>query len=263
MSRSIVITSGKGGVGKSSLSVCIGREMAQRGRKTVLIDTDVGLNNLDVIMDVESRVVFDMGDVVKARCRLTQALVEDSVRPNLHLLPSVKGYSQAVEAESLKKIVGTLCVRYDYVFIDCPAGIGSGFHRAVSCANEAIVVTTPHLSAIKDASTVIKLLSGYPLRRISYVLNRVRGDMVVNSQMADVNDVSSVLEIMPVGVVPENDEINGLSSVGDIISPSGEGGKAIRLLCDNIENGTSEVMDVTRQYRGFWGSLRRLIKTRI
>lgn len=263
MARIIVITSGKGGVGKSSLSVIVGRELARRKRKVVLIDTDVGLNNLDVIMDVEKRVVYDIGDVLGARCRLAQALTMDSEEENLYLLPSIKGYSEVLSAQGLKKITTALSIKFDYVLIDCPAGIDDGFHRAVNSANEAIVVTTPHLSAIKDASTVIKLLSSYKLNRISYALNRVRGDMVVNMQMADVEDVTKVLGLTPIGVIPESDEINGLSSVGNMLDENGMSVKAIRIMCDNIENGTDKVIDFTKKYRGVLGTIRRAIKTRI
>lgn len=263
MARIIVITSGKGGVGKSSLSVILGRELAKRKRKVVLVDTDVGLNNLDVIMDVEKRVAYDIGDVLSARCRLVQALTVDSEEENLYLLPSIKGYNDSLTVQGLKKITTALSIKFDYVLIDCPAGIDEGFHRAVSVANEAIVVTTPHLSAIKDASTVIKLLSSYKLNRISYALNRVRGDMIVNMQMADVEDVTRVLGISPVGVIPESDEINGLSSVGNMLDEKGMSAKAISLMCDNIEDGTDKVLDFTKKYRGFLGSLRRAIKTRI
>ena len=260
MARCIVITSGKGGVGKSSLSVCIGRELAHRGNSVVLVDTDAGLNNLDVIMDVENKIVYDVGDVLSAKCRLNQALVTDSVESNLYLLPSVRGYGHDV---CVKKLISALSARFDYVFIDCPAGIDLGFHRAVEGASEAIVVTTPHLSAIKDASTVIRLLGDYKLKRISYILNRVRGDMVVSAQMADVEDVTDALGISPLGVVPDSDEVNGLSSVGDIISEQGEVKKAIGVLCDNIENNTSNIVDLTKKYRGILGAIRRLIKNKI
>ena len=263
MARIIVITSGKGGVGKSSLSVIVGRELAKRKKKVVLIDTDVGLNNLDVIMDVEKRVVYDIGDVLGARCRLAQALTVDSEEENLYLLPSIKGYNDSLTSVGLKKITTALSIKFDYVLIDCPAGIDEGFHRAVSCANEAIVVTTPHLSAIKDASTVIKLLSSYKLNRVSYALNRVRGDMIVNLQMADVDDITKALGLSPIGVIPESDEINSLSSVGNMLDENGLSAKAISLLCENIENGTDKILDFTKKYRGFLGTIRRAIKTRI
>ncbi len=261
MSRSIVITSGKGGVGKSSMAVCIGRELALRGKRTVLVDTDVGLNNLDVIMAVENRTVYDLYDVAKGRCRLSQALIQDKEQPLLHLI-TTKGFKNDLPSEFLKKSVTVLKNKFDYVFIDCPAGIDEGFHRAVKAADEAIVITTPHVSAIKDASIVINILRSYSFSKISYVLNRVRGDMVVNSTMAKVSDVSETLDIFPIGVVPESDGINMLSSVGDSLS-NGDGVKAIKVMCDNIENSTNTVFDITKRYKGILGAVRRMIKNKI
>lgn len=262
MSRSIVITSGKGGVGKSSLAVCIGREFASRGKRVVLIDTDVGLNNLDVIMNVENRIVYDLCDVMQGKCRLSQALTKDKVQDNLFLLSS-KGYRNDIPTDFLKRTVTALLSRFDYVFIDCPAGIDAGFHRAVMLAKEAIVVTTPHVSAIKDASAVIGILKSYSMSRIGYVLNRVRGDMVVSSAMAEVKDVTEALEVQPVAVIPECDSINTLSSVGVPLKADGEGANAIRVACDNIENGTATVIDLTKRYKGVWGAIRRLIKNKV
>ncbi len=263
MSRAIVVTSGKGGVGKSSLCVCLGRELARRGRKVTLIDTDVGLNNLDVIQNVESNVVYTLCDVAAARCRLRQALVPDSICDGLYLLPTQRGYEPSVSADVLKSAVTALLPTFDYVFIDCPAGIDVGFARAVSAAQEAIVVTTPHVSAVKDASTVLGLLASYPLKSVRFVLNRVRGDMVVSAKMASVEDVAVVLDVPPLGVIPESDAINGLSSVGVETDDGGLYKQAVRLMCDNLENGSDKILDLTKQYRGIWGALKRALKTRV
>lgn len=262
MSRAIVITSGKGGVGKSSLAVCIGRELASRDKSVVLIDTDVGLNNLDVIMSVENRVIYDLNDVMKGKCRLSQALVEDKVQPTLFLLSS-KGYQNDVPTQFLKKTVNVLLTKFDYVFIDCPAGIDAGFHRAIALANEAIVVTTPHVSAIKDASAVINILKSYSFKKINYVLNRIRWDMVVSSTMAEVKDVTEALDVLPLAIIPENDEINTLSSVGSPLKVDNDGAKAVKVMCDNIENGTNTVIDLTKRYKGILGAVRRLIKNKV
>ncbi|MBE5732007.1 MAG: septum site-determining protein MinD [Clostridiales bacterium] len=263
MSRAIVITSGKGGVGKSSLAVCIGRELAGRGKRVALIDTDIGLNNLDVIMNVENRVVYDLSDVMRGKCRLSQALTKDKVQESLFLLTS-KGYrNESIPTEFLKKTVNTLLSRFDYVFIDCPAGIDVGFHRAIALAKEAIVVTTPHVSAIKDASSVIAILKSYSFTRIGYALNRVRGDMVVSLTMAEAKDVTEALEVQPIAIIPENDGINTLSSVGCPLKEGSDGARAIKVMCDNIENGTNTVIDLTKRYKGLWGAVRRLIKNKI
>ena len=262
MSRAIVVTSGKGGVGKSSFCVCLGRALAGRGLSVALVDTDVGLNNLDVIMAVENSVVYDLYDVQNASCRLSQALVPDPDYENLKLLPSSKGYGKDVQTQTLIKAVSSLKTRFDYVFIDCPAGVDAGFDRAVKCADEAIVVTTPHVSAIKDAKVVVELVKSRKMKRLSYVLNRVRPDLVISSQMASVEEVTDVLGVPPLGVLPESDEVNGLSSVGSM-EMNKETSEALKVLCDNLVFGKNEIYDYTRKYRGFFGALRRVIKTRI
>ena len=262
MSRAIVVTSGKGGVGKSTFCVCIGRALALRGSSVALVDTDVGLNNLDVIMAVENSVVYDLYDFQCASCRLSQALVPDPDYENLKLLPSSKGYGKDVLPQTLTKAVASLKTKFDYVFIDCPAGVDAGFDRAVKCADEAIVVTTPHVSAIKDAKVVVELLRARGTKRLSYVLNRVRPDLVISSQMASVEDVTDVLGVPPLGVILESDEVNGLSSVGSM-EMSKETAEALDVLCDNLAFGKNVVYDYTKKYRGFLGALRRAIKTRI
>ena len=188
---------------------------------------------------------------------------KDKVQETLFLLTS-KGYrSESIPTEFLKKTVNTLLSRFDYVFIDCPAGIDVGFHRAIALAKEAIVVTTPHVSAIKDASSVIAILKSYSFTRIGYALNRVRGDMVVSLTMAEAKDVSEALEIPPIAIIPENDGINTLSSVGRPLKEGSDGAKAIKVMCDNIENGTNIVIDLTRRYKGILGAVRRLIKNKV
>ena len=259
MARVIVVTSGKGGVGKTSLTLSMGRGLAEAGYKVVLIDTDIGLNNLDVLMNVEEKITFDISDVVSGRCRPKQALIEDAVQENLFVMPSVHGYKKSeITGQSLKAVVNSLS-SFDYVVIDCPAGIELGFHRAVASASEAIVVTTPHISAIKDAGKVIGLLTGYRLP-VGLVLNRVRGDMVVDGEMASPEEIRQALGVPFVGVVPENDEINGLSASGEALKKNGEGKRAMEILCRNIVYGTHEVYDITDGYKGLFGGIKRALK---
>jgi septum site-determining protein MinD len=155
-----------------------------------------------------------------------------------------------------------LLTKFDYVFIDCPAGIDVGFHTAVGVTKEAIVVTTPHVSAIKDASIVIDILKSYSYQKIGYALNRVRWDMVATSMMAEVKDVTEALGVPPIAVIPECDSINTLSTLGSPLKSDGEGSVAISVLCDNIEQGTNNVYDLTKRYKGFLGTIRRLIKNK-
>ena len=159
MSEVIVITSGKGGVGKTTTSANVGTGLAVLGKKTVLIDTDIGLRNLDVVMGLENRIVYNLVDVVEGNCRMKQALIRDKRYPNLYLLPSAQTRDKtAVSPEQMKKLVDDLRDEFDYILLDCPAGIERGFQNAIAGAERALVVTTPEVSAIRDADRIIGLL---------------------------------------------------------------------------------------------------------
>ncbi|MCL2061969.1 MAG: septum site-determining protein MinD [Firmicutes bacterium] len=260
MARSIVITSGKGGVGKSTLTANLGRSLAGLGQRVVLIDTDIGLNNLDVIMDIEKKIVYDLIDVIQNRCRPRQALIEDKVK-NLYVMPSAHGYDQGqISGQHLRALINVLMQSFDYVLVDCPAGIEAGFHRAVTAANEAIVVTTPHISAIRDADKVIGLLKSYQKKHIYAVVNRARGDLIVSSEMVDYADVCQILKIAPVGVIPEDDAVNVLSNLGLTVNPKSAGFKAFEILARNVHFGSNVIFDVTKRYKGFLGGLRRKLR---
>lgn len=261
MARTIVITSGKGGVGKTTLTVNVGRILASLGLKVVLVDADMGLNNLDVVTGVENKVVYDVIDVIENRCRVKQALVEDDCAPGLFVLPSAHSYDRSrVDSQSVRAVVAGLRTRFDYVLIDCPAGIELGFHRAVAAADEAIVVTTPHLSALRDAEKVIGLLKSYELRSVSAVLNRVRGDMEYDGTAAGVDDVKETLSAPVIGAIPEDDGINMLSTLSLPQSRKSEGYVATFMLAKAIRYGGGMVYDAGRKYRGFFGSIRRKMR---
>lgn len=261
MARAIVITSGKGGVGKTTLTVNIGRILASMSLKVVLIDTDLGLNNLDVLTDIENKIVYDLVDVIENRCRIKQALIEDEYVKGLFILPSAHSYDRSrVDAQSVRAVVASLKNKFDYVLIDCPAGIELGFHRAVAAADEALVVTTPHLSALKDAAKTVKLLGGYELKNVCAVLNRVRGDMEYYGDTASPEDAAKLLGIRIGGVIPEDDEINLLSSLSLPPHKRSEGYRATEMLCKNLHFGTGAVYDAKRRYSGFLGSIKRRMR---
>ena len=179
MARRIVVTSGKGGVGKTTFTANLGARLAARGLRVCLLDLDLGLNNLDVIMGLENKVMFDIVDVVEGRCRLKQALVQDAFCNSLYLLPSCKNISKGmISGQNVKLITDRMSRIFDYILIDCPAGIGTGFHRAVSAADEAIVVLTPTLTSVRDAKKTVDLLESYDLMSVRTVVNRLRGDLV-------------------------------------------------------------------------------------
>ena len=184
MSEVIVITSGKGGVGKTTTSANVGTGLAILGKKTVLIDTDIGLRNLDVVMGLENRIVYNLVDVVEGNCRMKQALIRDKRYPNLYLLPSAQTRDKtAVSPEQMKKLVDDLRDEFDYILLDCPAGIERGFQNAIAGADRALVVTTPEVSAIRDADRIIGLLEADEIGAIDLIVNRIRMDMVKRGDM--------------------------------------------------------------------------------
>ena len=179
MSEVIVITSGKGGVGKTTTSANIGTGLAILGRRVVMIDTDIGLRNLDVVMGLENRIVYNLVDVVEGNYRMKQALIRDKRYPNLSLLPSAQTRDKsAVNPEQMIKLIDDLRDEFDYILLDCPAGIEQGFKNAIAGADRALVVTTPEVSAIRDADRIIGLLENQEIRDIQLIVNRVRMDMV-------------------------------------------------------------------------------------
>lgn len=239
------MTSGKGGVGKTTVTATLGRKLARRGYRVVLIDGDVGLNNLDVVTAIERRVVYDMSDVLAGKCRAFQALVCDTQSP-MRVLPSSKD-STLLTAQAFRGITDSFS-DFDFVIIDCPAGIEHGFHRAVSSADEAIVVTTPSASAIRDADKVIGLLSGYRLSDISLVVNRVRADMVARGEMLGALEIGSLLHTPPIGVIPEDDTITLFQQLGSAPENTASD-NAFDALADNVENRSKNFVDVSFKRR--------------
>lgn len=256
MARVIVVTSGKGGVGKTTTVCNIGCRIAKAGYSVVIIDADIGLNNVDVVMGIENRVIYDLVDVLKGKCRINEAVVGMDEYPNLYILSSSRTNIVGNNGLSLEGLTDRLGDIFDYVLIDCPAGLDVGFHRAVSSAREAIVVTTPHISAIRDADKVVSQLLSYNLADVSLVVNRVRGDLVVKGDMMDAGDISKLLALKIRGVIPEDDRI----SIGRQINVQGDGSSdvAYKLLTESIIWGDGKVFDATRPFRGVRGALRRI-----
>lgn len=260
MGRVIVVTSGKGGVGKSTLTASVGRVLAARGYKVALVDADFGLNNLDVLLGVENKVVYDVVDVAENRCRALQALV-NADENGLKLLAAAHTYEESkVDSQSLKLIVNSLSSRFDFIFIDSPAGIEKGFRRAVCAATEAIIVTTPHLSALRDADRAMELVAAYGIKKRGIVVNRVRGDMSVSGESVSVEEIGRALGADVVGVLPDDDGINLLSVLSAPPKKRSEGEKALLLTAERIATGKGEIYDPERRYRGLWGVIKSKIK---
>ena len=203
--RVIVITSGKGGVGKTTTNANIGTALARAGKKVVMIDTDLGLRNLDLLLGLENRIVYTIVDVVEERCKLKQALVKDKKNPNLCLLAAAQTRDKtAVTEEQLKDICEELKKDFDFILVDCPAGIEQGFQNAVAGASEAIVVTTPEMSAVRDADRIIGLLeSREEIKSYKLLLNRVRPNLIKSNDMMSVEDVVEILSADLIGIIPE------------------------------------------------------------
>lgn len=259
MARRIVITSGKGGVGKTTLTANLGTALAIKGASVCLIDADIGLNNLDVVMCIENKVVYDILDVSKGKCRPKQALVKDLMLPNLYILPSTKGGSDnEITTTDFENIAFNLDNYFDYILIDCPAGMDIGFHRAVVSSTEAIVVTTPNISAIRDADKTIANLSTYKLTDINLVINMMRGDLVATGEMFSVADISRLLRISPIGVIPADDDV--ILSNATTVNDKTRSRKAFLSLADNLMGTSNIVYDCSSKYKGTIGKLRSKIK---
>ena len=215
--RRIVLTSGKGGVGKTTTTANLGAALAKRGKRVVLVDADIGLRNLDLVLGLEKRIVFDLVEVVEGRCQLRQALIRDKRFASLAVLPAAQTRDKtAVSEEQFAEVVAGLDEMCDFVLIDCPAGIEHGFRNAVAGANEAIVVTTPEVSSIRDADRVIGKLTDRELP-VRLIVNRIRPEMVRTGDMMSVDDVVDILGVKLLGMIPDDEEIIDTTNRGEPI----------------------------------------------
>ena len=256
----IVITSGKGGVGKTTTSANLGTGFALQGKKVVLVDADIGLRNLDVVMGLENRIVYDVVDVVEGNCRLKQALIRDKRYESLYLLPAAQTRDKnAVNPEQMKELCSELVQDFDYVIIDCPAGIEQGFKNAIAGANQAIIVTTPEVSAVRDADRIIGLLESEGKHNPKLIINRIRPSMVKKGDMMDIDDIIDILAIDLLGIIPEDEYIiistnRGEPAVANPVSAASTAYKNIvrRLMGENVPLMTIENND------GFFTRLRKV-----
>ena len=204
--RTIVITSGKGGVGKTTATANIGTALAMRGHRVVVIDTDIGLRNLDVIMGLENRIVYDLVNVIEGKCRMRQAMIQDKQGLDLFLIPAAQTRDKdSIKPSQLRALCAELEQECDYILIDCPAGIEQGFRNATAAAREAIIVTTPEVAAIRDADRIIGLLEASELHRPRLIINRIAAEMVRRGDMMSQKDVESLLAVEVIGLVPADE----------------------------------------------------------
>ena len=257
MARKIVVTSGKGGVGKTTVCALLGKSLALMNKKVIILDLDLSLNNLDVVAGVEDKVVYDMSDVVEGRCRVRQAMI--NVSRNLYVIQSDRSLGENFSAGNVRRLIDGLD-GFDFVLVDCPAGVDEGFTRAVTASDEAIVVVNPNLSSLRDADKVINYLLKFKLKNVVAVVNKVRGDLVVKGKSLGVSDVEEVIGIPVVGAIPDDDAVliaNGL----DIEDSRAE--KAFYMLAKATLKGSGKVYDCVSAFKGPFGKLKAIMKSRV
>ncbi|MCL2564859.1 MAG: septum site-determining protein MinD [Defluviitaleaceae bacterium] len=255
----IVVTSGKGGVGKTTTTANLGAALALLDKTVALVDADIGLRNLDVVMGLENRIVYDLVDVIEGNCRLKQALIRDKRYTNLFLLPAAQTRDKdAVSPEQMQELCKILKDEFDYVVIDCPAGIEQGFKNAISGADRALVVTTPDVSAVRDADRIIGLLEANDLRNPELILNRVRVEMVKKGDMMAIEDVTEILAIEIIGVVPDDESIVISTNRGEpaVTDQASKAGRAYSDIARRILGEEVPFMDLDEK-KGFFAKVKR------
>jgi len=252
--RIILICSGKGGVGKTTLTANLGIALARLGERTVVLDADFGLRNLDLLLGLENRIVYTAQEVLAGSCRLEQALVKHKLEPNLCLMPA--GNPRMLEwltPDDMKTVANLVAERADYVLIDCPAGVEQGFKNAAAACREAIVITTPEMSAVRDADRVIGLLNTQGIHPVQLVLNRVRPKMVANQEMLAVDDVTDILALPLLGLVVEDEQVIVSTNRGEPLTLNGTSSPAARAYVNVARRLRGEevpLIDPSKQRRG-------------
>jgi septum site-determining protein MinD len=258
----IVITSGKGGVGKTTTTANLGHGLAALGRKVCLVDADIGLRNLDVVLGLENRIVYHLLDVVEGNCTVSKALIRDKQHgENLVLLAAAQTREKdAVNPDQMRDLMKVLRKEYDYVLVDCPAGIEQGFRNAVAGADQAILVTTPEVSAVRDADRIVGLLEATELHDPQVIINRIRPDMVRRGDMLDISDVDDFLRIPILGIVPDDESIIVSTNRGEPVvnDQRSRSGQAYRNICRRLEGQEVPFMDL--QGENFMQRLLRRIR---
>lgn len=253
MARKIVITSGKGGVGKTTVAVALAAQLGALGERVVVFDADFGLNNVDLVTGVENLVTYDIVDVIEGKCRAKQALVCPPHTSNLYVLSSARASAERyVSPQAVKVVLETLAPLFDYIIIDCPSGIDDGFHRAASNADEAIVIVTPDVSSVRDADKVVNLLKSYEPTSMHLIVNKARGDLLLEGEILSPAEIGKILKLPLLYVLEEKSE---QKSVKDFLED-----KNYRILAQNVKMGKRRIPDITKKYTGLFGAIKRMLK---
>ena len=261
MAEVIVVTSGKGGVGKTTTTANLGTGLSKLDKKVVLVDTDIGLRNLDVVLGLENRIVYNLVAVVDGNCKISQALIKDKKTDGLYLLPAAQTRDKdAVTPDQMRELVEELRKDFDYIILDCPAGIEQGFKNAIAAADRALVVTTPEVSAVRDADRIIGLLEANEIKNIRLIVNRLNVDMVKHGNMMTAEDVVEVLSIDLIGVVPYDEKIVVSTNTGTPLA--GEDtlvGQSYMNICKRIMGEDVPFLNLEAK-KGFFAKIGELFK---
>ena len=269
MGTIITITSGKGGVGKSTTTANLATALAKNGKKVIAIDFDIGLRNLDMILGLENRIVYDVVDVMEENCNLAQAIIKDKKTDGLHFLPASQTKDKDIlDKEKVKKLLTDLKNQFDYVFIDSPAGIESGFEHSIFLADIAIIVTTPEISAVRDADRVIGIIDAKSQKAIDggevqkhIIINRIKPDLVESGGMLSTDDVLQILSLPLIGIVPDNEDIVISTNEGQpvVLKDNSISGEAFRRIAKRLIGEEVGFLDLNSK-KGFFDKIKGLFK---
>ena len=259
----ITITSGKGGVGKTTATANIATALAVDGARVVCIDADIGLRNLDVVLGLENRIVYDLVDVVEGRCRLRQAMIRDKRLPNLFLIPAAQTRDKtAVSPSDMVRLIDELRSESDWVLIDSPAGIERGFRNAIAPADVVVVITNPEISAVRDADRIIGLIEAEEKGPARLVLNRLKPEMVKREDMLSPDDVVELLAVELIGIVPEDENVILSTNRGtpNVLDGKSQAGQAFRNIAARLDGQTIPFINLEIS-DGFFGRISRLMRS--
>lgn len=262
--KAVTITSGKGGVGKTTATANLGISLASLGKKVVVIDADIGLRNLDVIMGLENRIVYDLVDIVEGRCKLPQAMIKHKRFTDLHLIPAAQTRDKmAVSPTDMIELADKLREDFDYILIDSPAGIERGFRNALAPANEVLIVTNPEISAVRDADRIIGLIEAASKGPSKLIINRLKTDMVKKGEMLSADDIIDILGLAVIGIIPEDRYVLSASNSGEpvTLNSNSQAGLAFANIARRLTGEDVPLMNLDEN-RGFLWRIARLFDGR-